>query len=241
MLMPSILALVVLSAPAGVDPPRGTFDSIVPRLPGGYGSGPVSIRVHTVPLPESASPALVSDLISRTGTVFTETQGVRIEIVLPKDVDFESLQARVIDGLVLEPQRRSLIGHLGNALVSLLRILLVGQLVTATNDLAISGAAWAVALGAPNAEKELIRLSTSETLFVDREAATFSDHSGFVICRSMLAFSPWTELVNIELRCTDRTTGKEELFIIPRLALHHNATPNSDQSTSWDLVMHTGW
>lgn len=236
MLLSSLLALAVLAAPAEADQLRGSFDSVVPRLPGGYDAGRVSIRVHTVAMPEASSPALVGEVVSRTGLMITETQGARIEVILPEDVEFESMRARIVDGLVLQPQERSFIGKVGNALVSLLRMLLVGRLISATDDLVVPGAAWAMALGAPDPQDELVRLSTSETLFVDREASSFSDHGPFVVCRAMLALSPWTELVDIQLRCTDRVSGKMVEFLIPRLALHHNETPEPGETVNWKLV-----
>lgn len=233
----SLLALALFAAPANVDPLRGTFDSVVPRLPGGYGPGPVSIRVHTVELPASAMPALIGDLVARTGVAITETQGARIELVLPDDVTFESMQARIVDGLVLEPQSRSFIGRVGDVLVSLLRILLVGRLVSATDELSVSGAVWTAALGAPTTEDELIRLSTSDTLHFDRDSSTVSDHAGIVVCRTMLALSPWTELVDVELRCTDRVSGDSVGFVIPRLPLYRNVPPEPNREANWKLVM----
>lgn len=240
MLLSSLLALAVLSTPAATDQLRGSFDSVVPRLPGGYGTGRVALRVHAVPLPEASTPPLVGELISRTRMMITDAQGVRIEVVLPREVEFESIEARVVDGLVLEPQERSFLGRVGHAVVSLLRILLVGRLISATDDLAVSGAAWALALGVPDTEDELVRLSTSEALSIDRGESSFSDHGSFVVCRSMLAFSPWTELVDIQLRCRDRTTGRQVEFLIPRLPLHRNATPESPQEAQWRVVMATG-
>jgi hypothetical protein len=233
----SLLALALLAAPADTDPLRGTFDSVVPRLPGGYGPGPVSIRVHTVEIPASASPTLVGDLIARTGVAITETQGARIELVLPDDVTFDSMRARIVDGLALQPQNRSFIGRVGDVLVSLLRILLVGRLVSATDELSVSGAVWTAALGAPSTEDELVRLSTSDTLHFDRDSSTFSDHAGIVVCRTMLGLSPWTELVDIELRCTDRVSGESVGFVIPRLPLHRNARPEPNREANWQLVM----
>lgn len=240
MLLSSLLALAVLSVPVDADPPRGIFDSVVPRLPDGYGPGRVAIRVHTVQMPQSALPTLVGDLVARTGMAITETQGVRIEVTLPDDVEFDSMQARIVDGLVLQPQRRSFLKRVGSTVVSLLRFLIVGRLISATDDLAISGAAWAVALGAPHPQDELLRLSTSDTLFVNRDASTFSDHGNFTVCRAMLALSPWTELVDIQLRCRDRTSGEQVAFIIPRLPLHDNATPEPNRTTNSRLVMAVG-
>jgi hypothetical protein len=221
----SLLALTVLATPQA-DEPRGSFDSVVPHLPGGYGPGRVSIRVHAVQLPETISAALVGDLVARTGVPITETQGVRIEITLPDDVRFASMQARVVDGLILEPQERSLLGRVGSALVSLLRLLLVGRMISAADELAIPGAAWAAALGAPDADEELVRLSTSETLSADRDASAFSEHGSRIVYRSMLALSAWTELVDIRLCCHDRVSGKPVAFFIPRVPLHADpATP----------------
>lgn len=220
MLCLPLFALLFLVAPATAQTPRGSFDSVVPSLPDGYGTGRVSIRVHAVPLPQDSSSALAGDLFARTGVAITETHGVRIELVLPADLRFESMHARVVDGLVLQPEGRSFLGQVGSALVSLLRLLLVGRLVTATDDLVVSGAAWAAALGAPDPQEELVRLNSSETLSVDRSASAFSDHGAFVVCRALFAFSPWTELVDIQLRCTDQVTGKPVAFLIPRLSLH---------------------
>ena len=237
MIFSSLIALAVLSSPGGAELPRGTFDSVVPRLPGGYGPGQVSIRVHAVQMPQSSSNALVGDLVARTGVAVTETQGIRMEMVLPDDVDFESLRARVVDGLVLQPRQRSLLGRVGSAVVSLLRILLVGRLISATDDLAMSGAVWAAALGTTSAEDEIVRLSTTDELVVDRSAPTFSDHGEVVICRSMLALSPWTELVEIELRCRDLVSGKRVSFFIPRLPLHGNARQELDRKPNPQWVM----
>jgi hypothetical protein len=238
-LLPSLLALALLSSPAGAEPLRGSFDSVVPRLPGGYGPGRVCIRVHTVPLPEGASPALVGDLVARTGALITDTQGIRIEVVLPDDVEFISLEARVVDGLVLQPERKSLLRRVGSALVSLLRILLIGQFVSAADDLAVSGTVWAAALGAPDADDELVRLSTSDTLAFDRGMRTFSDHGRFVVCRAVAAFSPWTELVDVRIEGHDRTTGQKVALQIPRIPLHENEVPGTapERAASWQWVM----
>jgi len=239
-LLSSLLVFAILSVPAATDQPRGSFDSVVPELPGGYGPGRVSIRVHAVQMPQSSSPALIGDLVARTGVTITETQGVRIEMTLPDDVRFESMRARVVDGLVLQPQQRSFIGRVGTVLVSLLRILLVGKLVSAADDLSVTGAVWATALGIPDTDDEIVRLSTSETLSFGRDASAFSDHDGVAIYRTMLALSPWTELTDIELRCTDQTSGEKVAFFIPRLVLHGNELPDADRAATWQLVMAPG-
>lgn len=240
MLLSSLLALALLATPTPVETPRGSFDSVVPRLPGGYGPGRVSIRVLTVPMPASGSAGLVGDLFARTGLPITGTEGVRVEIMVPGDVRFESLRADVVDGLVLEPERRSFLARVGNALVSLLRILFVGRLVSSADELAIPGAVWATALGAPNAEEEIVRLSTSEQLSIDRDASAFSDHGDRVVYRTMLALSPWTELVDVQLSCTDRTSGARVGFTIPRLPLHPESPDGAPHQDTWRLVSVTG-
>jgi hypothetical protein len=233
-----LLSLAALAIASSIDAlPRATFESVVPRMPGGYGPGRVAIQVHTVPVPAPASPALVGDLIARSGVAITETQGVRIEVTLPEEVRFESLEARVVDGLVLESRQRSFFGHVGDALLSLLRILVVGRLISATDELTVPGAAWAAALGAPDAEEELVRLATSESLRVERDAPTFSDHGRFVVCRSVIALSPWTELVDIKLSCRDEVSGKPVAFLIPRLALHDYDTRDPDPELGWQWVL----
>ena len=238
MLLSSLVALALLSAPATNDRPRASFDSVVPRLPDGYGPGRVSIRVHATAIPTAATDALVGDLFSRTGLAITETQGVRIEIVVPEEVRFESIEARVVDGLVLQPEKRSLLGRVGSAVLSILRILLVGQLIDAADELAVSGVAWAAALGIPDPDDELVKLSTSEKLSIERGADMFSDHGSFSVCRAMLALSPWTELVEVELRGRDRTTGEEVAFFIPRLPLHgeERPVPEANETSQWAVV-----
>ena len=240
MLLSSLFALAVLSSSTAAGAPRGSFDSVVPRLPDGYGPGRVSIRVHTVPIPESVSPALVGDLFGRTGLPITEMQGVRIELLLPDEVEFASMQARVVDGLVLEPQRRSFLGRVGGVVVSLLRFLLVGRLISSADDLSLPGAAWAAALGAPDPDEELVRLSTSETLTIERGAGGFSDHGGVVVYRTVLALSPWTELVDLQLRCRDRTNGQTVEFLIPSLSLRGDGVPPQEGSGSWQWALASG-
>lgn len=227
MFLPTLLTLLVLCSPAGTPEPRGAFDSVVPLLPGGYASGRVSIHVYSVPMPQATPTELVGDLVARTGMPITESHGVRIQLTLPDDLRFESMEARVVDGLVLRPQGRSFIGRVGNALVSVLRLLFVGRLISATDELVVSGAVWAAALGSPDVADEVVRISTSEFLSLKRDAPTFSDHGNYVVLRSMLALSPWTELVDIQLTCFDRVSGKQVGFLIPRLSLHGEEEPES--------------
>ena len=127
----------------------------------------------------------------------------------------------------------------GGALLSILRLILVGQLIDAADDLAVSGVAWAAALGIPSPDDELVKLSTSEALTVRRGASTFSDHGEFSVCRAMLALSPWTELVELRLRGRDLTTGKEVAFLIPRLQLHGEAMPEPDTTDAarWAMTL----
>lgn len=242
MLLPSLVALALLNVPATMDPPRARFDSVVPRLPDGYGPGRVSIRVHTTAIPEAASIGLVGELFARTGLAITETQGVRIEVVVPDDVRFDAIEARIVDGLVLEPEKRSFIGRVGSAFLSLLRILLVGKLVDAADELALPGVAWATALGMSNPGDELVKLSTSDRLLVERESENFSDHGQFSVCRTMLALSPWSELVEVQLRGRDRTTGEEVAFLIPRLPLRSSESPGpeAEESSQWAIATAAG-
>ena len=217
LLLPFILLLPVDSHVIATT--AGDWQILVPRMPDGYGAGRIAVRVRTVALPEASVSALVDGLSARTGVAVTSAHGVRVEIVLPRDVQFESIRARVADGLVVQPEARGFVGRVGGALLSVLRIVLFGKLVAAADDLAIPGAAWAVALGAPDASDEMVRLTTADEFTVDRGQRAFSDHGDFVVCRAMFALTPWTELVEVDVRGIDLVSGDDVTFRIPRIRL----------------------
>lgn len=197
----------------------GDWQVLVPRLPDGYAAGQVAVRVRTVPIPPASAAHLVDGLAVRTGVAVTAAHGVRLEVALPADVHFTSLRAQVADGLVVEPEQRGFVGKVGGAVLSVLRLLLFGHLVSAADELAIPGTAWAMALGAPNPHEEMVRLTTGEELYVERGQKSFSDHGDFVVCRAMLALTPWTELVQVHVEGFDQVSGKNVSFQIPRIRI----------------------
>lgn len=216
LLLPLLTLLPVLpSAPASTS---GDWQILVPRLPDGHGPGRIAVRVRTVAVPAATTGALVDGLALRTGVAATAAHGVRIEVVLPAGVDFLGLHARVADGLVLAPEHRGVVRRFGDALLSVVRLLFFGRLVAAADDLALSGIAWAHALGAPEGTDEMVRLTTADTFEVRRGHRAFSDHGDFVVCRAMFALTPWTELVQVRLRGLDRSSGREIEFGVPRIA-----------------------
>lgn len=217
LVLPIVLFLPI--APVTTFAGANDWQILVPRLEGGHPAGRVAFRVSTVTLPSANTGAFVEGLALRTGVAVTRTHGLRLEIVLPPDVEFTSIRAHVADGLVLGPASRGVASRVGHALLGVLRILLFGQLVSAADDLAIPGAAWAVALGAPEVDEELVRLNSSNVFFVERGQRAFTDHGDFVVCRAMMAYTPWTELVGIELRGFDRRSGDDVRYTISRLPL----------------------
>lgn len=205
----------------------GDWQILVPRLPDGYGPGRVAVRVRTSAVPPASAGALMDGLALRTGVAATAAHGVRIEVVLPDDVEFLGLDARVADGLVLAPEHRGVVRRIGDALLSVVRLLFFGRLVAAADDLALSGVAWASALGAPQGGDEMVRLTTADTFEVRRGHRSFSDHGDFVVCRAMFALTPWTELVQVRLRGLDRSSGREVEFRVPRIPLDGVVEPEA--------------
>ena len=107
--------------------------------------------------------------------------------------------------VALPPEHRGFTGKVGHALLSILRLVLFGRLVSAADELAIPGTAWAAALGAPDGADEMVRLTTDDEFVVARGDRSFSDHGSFAVCRAMVALTPWTELVRVRLRGPPRS------------------------------------
>jgi len=217
----------LLVSPVEFTSTGGDWQFLVPQMPEGHRAGRIAVRVQLVAIPSSSTTAFIEKLSMRTGIGSTSAQGVRIEVAVPTDVEFTALHATVADGLVLQQQQRSFLGRVGGALLSIFRLLLIGKLVAVTDDLTIPSTTWALALGAPESDDGTVHLNTGDQLVVQRGQEAFTDHGEFVVCRAMLALTPWTELVQVRVRGIDRVSGRSVEFLIPRLGLGSELAPES--------------
>ena len=181
--------------------------------------GEPEISIERFGLPEALSDAaLLSALASRTGIADTRLGGLRLRIALPTRFRFESLHTGIADGVFLE-RDRSLLQSVGNFLLRLMRILLLGRLSGVSEQFEIPAAIWVGLIGEPFDASEKVVVQPSESIEIEAGDRELSHHGAFVVCRLIAATSPFTELIDIEIRGRDPRSGERLRYRIPRFVL----------------------
>ena len=206
--------------------------------------GRVGLRMTTYALPDSVDPlgGWGRRLMHRTGLFGTELSSVRVEVTLPDGVRFESLEARLADGLVLE-RDASLLRAVGRAVRQVLRVLLLGQLVSAVDTLELPNSLWTLALGMPETGDEAVRVRATDRLRFARDDENTTDHGRFVVGRAVLALTPFSELIALRVHGRVEGTGESVVFdvprfVVPRRDLSPFTAPPTRAITAWSSVEH---
>jgi len=189
--------------------------SIDPAAPG---QPEISLERYGLPGTLLAENELLTDLASRTGVAGTQLEGLRLRIALPRAFEIDSIRMQIVDGVFLV-RENSFFGAVGGFLLRLARLMLFGQLVDVSDGLQVPSALWFVLLDGDPTKEEPVSVKAAPTISVKTGDKRLSDHGDFVICRMIAATSPFTEIVAMEIKVRDRSTGQQLRYVIPRLVV----------------------
>jgi hypothetical protein len=192
----------------------------LPRLP--------VLSAEVYPLPDNGSDAAeLGKLLSRqTGVRDTHAVGVRVRVEMPPGYKFQGLSGSFADAVLLVPED-SMWKASGRFLQSVLRFLLLGQIVSAAQPLEIPLEMWMLFFNGDPRGEGSVTLQSSTKLELNRGDSRVTDHGDYVVLRILVGTNSVSELVGIEIEATQFKTGNQAWFRVGHLPLPTEALANA--------------